>query len=617
MERDIFSEMERINNTLSQMALVNVRESYSQETQALSSDTTLSTLAGTASALTAAGVLTAAGALTGAGALIGALIGGSAGFLSSVLPNAKPKTETAYRTVQRQTYSIKADKYDSLVKTLSQMTTDWESVFSYNEKLTVYVALFNGLALFAVPRYIAEKLIPTSAVPEALEQITYFLDFVYHQFTCPADYSISVGNYLSPLDKSGCPDVVSLYLFIDAISRYLPDERDQKTLEQARQYYDRLPRKYKDFVLGKMAKPTSNPAVHQFLLPQLERATVPVDSLSGTPANMDYISRQLYLRLRVLVYYSEANHMSLSAKLQAIFESEKYVYQAAESVYSIQSILRDFAHTYGNMKVSRLNSIAETLFRASKKYEDTELRKMAQLVTLEAKLKHDLTVGIQLMHLRCREDTSQISQRLLNSLASDEESQQDAGQVESVKDIFDTSLRLCLYRIFYDNSDRKAEIARRRMTSAIGSFADMRRSFETATIVGDELSDNWLRQLEHPINVDSSFAEAWEDLAFYKGSFASVLLEDLLGEFLFNAFKYADYTVPIALEFWSDESFFGITMTNRIPDKMPDYIKGNGLASRKETMTFLNGADTNSVEFSAEGGIFTSTVRLRRTLFIQ
>lgn len=607
---DIFSEMERINDTLSQMAQDEV---HYEETREVPSDSLGSKI-------------TKAGALAG-GALglatfsnpIGALIGASTVALGSTLSNFMfgPKYETVYKTLQRQTHSIKVSKYDSLVETLSQMTSKWDSVFSHSEKLTAYFFLFNGLALFEVPKHIAEKLIPTAAAPEESEQLTCFLDFVYHQVICPADYLVSIHNYLSPLDKSDCPDVVSLYLFVDAITRYLPDERDQEALARARRYYDRLPEKYKDFVLGKMAKPTSNPAVHQFLLPQLERSTVPVEYPSGAPAGMDYISRQVYLHLRVLVYYPEANHMSLSAKLQAIFESEKFAYQAAESVYSIQSILRDFAHTYGNMKVSRLDSIAETLFRASEKYGDAELRKTAQLVLMEAKLKHDLTIGIQLMHLRCREDTSQISQRLLSSLANSEESQQDTERVESVKDILDTSLQLCLYRIFYDYTDRKAEIARRRMASTVGNPAVIRNSFEAATIVGTGRSDEWLKKLEHPIHVNSSFAEGWEELAFYKGSFASVLLEDLLGEFLFNAFKYADYTAPITLEFWSDESFFGITMTNRIPDEMPGHIEGSGLASRKETMALLNGADTNSVEFSTEGEMFTTTVRLRRTLFIQ
>lgn len=609
MARDIFTEMELVNDKLSQMASDEVHKAYTIYTEPF--DTLGSTIIG-AGALTS-GVLGAVACSNP----IGALIGASAVALGEVLSDRKPKAETAYRTVRNQTYSIKTSKYDSLVETLSQITSRWDSMFSYNEKLTAYFSLFNGLALFEVPKYIAEKLISTSVAPEESKRLTVFLDFVYHQVAYPADYLVSIQKYLSPLDKPDCPDVVSLYLFVDAITHYLPDERDQEALARARQYYNRLPEEYKDFVLGKMSKPTSNLAVHQFLLPQLERSAVPVEDPSGASASMDYISRQVYLRLRVLVYYPEADHMSLSAKLQAIFESEKFVYQAAESVYSIQSILRDFAHTYGNMKVTRLNSIAETLFRASEKYEDADLRKMAQLVTLEAKLKHDLTIGIQLMHLRCREDTSQISQRLLNSLVNSEESQQDAEQVESARDILDTSLRLCLYRIFYDNSDRKAAIARRRFASTVGNFAEMRGSFEAATIVGGARSDEWLKQLKHPIHVDSSFVKAWEKLAFYKGSFASVLLEDLLGELLFNAFKYADYTVPIALEFWSDESFFGITMTNRVLDEEPEHIEGSGLASRRETMALLNGTNTDSVEFSMNGGVCTTIVRLRRTLFAQ
>lgn len=604
MTKSVFYEMQRIDNILSQMA----EEEYEVETAS-----TTSTLGG----IVGAGIGGALGLAIPVVGPIGALIGGAVGSVANSLFDPDSDRTATRRIVKKQTYSIPSSRYDTLVTEIAHMASKWDLDFSLDERLTIFFSLFNGCALFEVPQHIAKRMISSAITPEESDYLNRFLDFVYHQINCSSDYAECVGNYFAELDGPECPSVVLLYLFADAIAQYLPEEKLQDNLDKARKYYHRLPAEYKDFVLGKMQKPSINPAVHQYLLPQLERSPFPVENSPSEVDSRTYISRQVCLRLRIYVYYREADHMSLSAKLQAMFDSEEFAYQAAESVYSIQSILRDFAHTYGNMKVSRLNDIAETLFRLSEKYDDAELRKMARLVVLEAKLKHDLTAGIQLMHLRCREDVDQISQRLYNSIAGDKETRRETDNVESIKDIFDAALRFCLYRILYDFSDRKVEIARCSLFSTVGNFSDTRNSFEGEVIVNDEHSDEWLKRLDPPIRVEASFTEDWERLAFYKGSFASVLLEDLLGEFLFNAFKYADFSSPITLNFWSDERFFGITLTNEIPDSVPGHIIGSGLASRAETMALLNGVDKSSIESGSEGSQFTTTVRLRRTLLIQ
>ena len=605
MGQDIFLELDKINTTLLQQAEENVDVTVCSKPSLDSAVAGAGIGALTAGMLAASTIAAPIAPLLWSAAPIGALIG------------RKSQTVTEHRTVRRQGYSIMPDRYDSLVRSLSDMAMSWGSTMSRNERLTAYFSLFNGLALFEVPEEVAERVLSNSGVQQSEDSdtITCFLKFVYHQLRCPADFSTCIQTHLSKLDGVNCPDVVTLYLFVDSVVRFFSKGNDRVALDRARRYYGRLPSEYKDFALGKRVKPTSNPAVHQFLLPQLEKSTEPVEAPSELSTSLDYISRQVYLHLRIPVYYPEADHMSLTAKLQAIFESEKFVYEAAESVFSIQSILRDFAHTYGNMKVSRLNEIAETLFQASEKYGDKELQKMARLVVLEAKLKHDLTTGIQLMHLRCREDVEQISQRLFNSLVSEREAE-SREDVESVADILDDSLRLCLYRIFYDNTDRKAELARHNMVHTVGKLGEVRNSFEEAVIIGGERTDKWLKGLPVPICVESSFSEEWKKLSFYKGSFASVLLEDLLGEFLFNAFKYADYGAPFELRFWSDESFLRITLRNSLPDDLPVHIEGTGLSSRAETMDLLNGTSSNSVDFVKEGGVYTTTVQLRRTLFI-
>lgn len=148
---------------------------------------------------------------------------------------------------------------------------------SRNERLTAYFSLFNGLALFEVPEEVAERVLSNSGVQQSEDSdtITCFLKFVYHQLRCPADFSTCIQTHFSKLDGVNCPDVVTLYLFVDSIARFFSKGNDRVALDRARRYYGRLPSEYKDFALGKRIKPTSNPAVHQFLLPQLEKSTEP------------------------------------------------------------------------------------------------------------------------------------------------------------------------------------------------------------------------------------------------------------------------------------------------------------------------------------------------------
>lgn len=220
------------------------------------------------------------------------------------------------------------------------------------------------------------------------------------------------------------------------------------------------------------------PATHQFLLPQLEKSPLPLKPTERGERALDYISRQIFLHLRVSLFYVQGSHLSLSAKLLALMESKEYVYQAAESVFSMQSILRDFAHTYGNMNASQLTGISEQLYMASERYNAPELRALARQIVLEARIKNDLATGIQLMHLRCVEDIEKLSQRLHSSVVTDPSDITSPDTVSSAEDLVDYALLLSLRRILIDATDRKANIARKKMGELAKAHPTLVQDFE-------------------------------------------------------------------------------------------------------------------------------------------
>lgn len=609
MEIKAFGEIEKINSVLALHSEKEQHEYYTTHVEPDFYDRVSDTLFGGA-----------AGALTGMvwGGPIGSIIGGTFASIAG-FQKTREKHETHERIHRIPTYEIAPNDRHVVYELFTSIVNVWVNDLSTQDRLTAFFALFNGMALYCFPKEYCIQLIDLVKDNDERNMLSCFADFVFAQLESPDDSSSIIGDYLARYDGSRCPHVVSLYLMVEALSKYLPEERDDQAFEVIEHCYKRLPQEYRNFIMGSSNTPTINPAIHRFLLPQLEKSEYPIVASQRSTENLDYIGRQAFLHLRVAVYYSEGHHMSLNAKLMALLDSKKYVYQAAESVYSIQSILRDFAHTYGNMKASQLSMVSEKLFMASQKYEDPELRRLAQLVVLEAKIKHDLTTGIQLMHLRCREDAAQISERLFNSIANcDDGDTERCDSIESIEDIVDSSIKICLYRIFYDVTDRKAEIARKKMRLLSSNWSILCRDFEEKVVVEGIDCIEWLRHLSSPIIIQSSYSELWQSLRFYKGSFASVLLEDLLAEIIFNALKYSDFSEPITIDFWQDSDFIGIQMVNSLPTVVPRHNIGSGIQSRNETMSLLNGPGINSIETGVDSaGAFSTNIRLRQSLFFR
>jgi len=554
----------------------------------------------------------------------GAIVGSLFGPIGALIGGTLSASGTSFLSSNYETIDYELDS-DVIIETenarlldsLKKMVPEWTSILSYDDQITACVALINACALFDVTEDNTTQLFSHFYDVNTKELLLNFTNLAYKflrtQNSSPERILASLLQY----DNPKCPQIISLYLFHAAVSAYLPDETNAEMYQLASRCLGRMSREYKSFALMDEKTPLAgrSPSSTVFL-PRLIVVDGPIEHKrlpKKDVGKLSYSEKERYLHLSTGVSFSQSAFMSLPAKLQTLFNSQEFAYQAAEGVHAIQSILRDFAHTYGNMKATRLHEIADALFSASKKYDDPELLKLARLTILEAKKKQDLTTGIQLMHLKCREDVVSLTEKLQNSIA---DSSNENTETQGIHDLLDYALHLCAYRVFYDASDKKAQIAQRNLANTLGweKFKSLRESFEDAVIMESKPCLEWFQSVPIPIMVETH--DDWEIMKLNNDSFASVFLVDLFAELFFNSFKYADLSKPVTFLLYKDGDYLTASITNSVSSSASNYVSGSGLVSRNETLAILN-RRTDSITWSVdENGFFVTTLRILSSLFL-
>ncbi len=548
------------------------------------------------------------------GMAVGALFGGAVGPIGAVTGLASAiggalagthRYETRTRTVEytEKKELIPAANLPKLKDALADTVSSWNDS-DWQTELTLAFALCNGCALYGVPKEVCNSLLDEFKSREVAFAHS-FAEFVYSELKLGASTPevIAMAFDCDEFKGDDQPYVVSLYLFVEAIARYFPDKTDRAALDTAKACFARVPKSYQAFMLA-----VSEPEKEPFLLPRLCCVPTPV-----TPQERaaHYNGRQHRLHLTVPVCYQDGDDIPFVVKLKTLLDSEKYALETREVVLSVQRILRNFAHTSGNMSTLQLEDITEKLFTAAKKYDDPELRALAQRLVLETQLKQDLRTDIQMLHLRCREDGKELFARIRNSFAPAGED----GAV-GVADLLDSAVRLCLYRVLYNASDRKAAIARDRIRARPADGTLLRPDFEAKVIAEKQPCLTWLQSIDPPIRFAVTEDDIWQAPRMYESSFMAVLLQDILAELVFNALKYGDLTRPIQIAFGQDGEYRTITLTNALPAQVPDHLKGNGLSGLNEMLHILNGYDMTSVACTKADGSYQTQVILHKGIFL-
>lgn len=270
---------------------------------------------------------------------------------------------------------------------------------------------------------------------------------------------------------------------------------------------------------------------------------------------------------------------SLLELLKKNVELERTNKMLEKAVNLKNSIVQDFSHTYGNMKATSLYDIAQTLMNS----ENIVSKKMGRKLLIEYGIKQSLTKEVYLMRIKFEEDVTKLHNILLNSISS-----QKSDKSEGVVDIIDVALQTCLLRIFYDASDREAELIREQLRKPGFSLNAIREEYENQVIFSKKNVLEWISCKLFSIQL--SIKDEWYKLSLFKESYASILLRDLFSELLFNVFKYADKNQDIRIELSVERSkkdYLAIQVQN-VPLRKIISHSGVGLKSKKDIVKLVN-----------------------------
>lgn len=308
--------------------------------------------------------------------------------------------------------------------------------------------------------------------------------------------------------------------------------------------------------------------------------------------------RELYLAVPSPVEPSaEDFHTLFSETLRA----ETRTAERDRAMADKAAVIRDFTHTYGNMKATGLYSMARALLKS----EDLEIKRLGRQALLEYGIKQDLTKDVYMLRLRFEEDIAQLRRILRGSLAPC-----PGEDTQDIQAVLSAALELSLLRVFYDTSDQKAGLARTRLKKAAegGKLNPLRDSFEQAVIFAGGDTVDWMSR--HAAPVERRISDRWRRAAFYRESYASIFLRGIFAECFFNALKYADLREPILLELGEDAGGLFIRFENTAAEPGGTY-SGVGLASKSAMLDAVNGrTGSGSVTWGETEGRFRTTVRL-------
>lgn len=258
-------------------------------------------------------------------------------------------------------------------------------------------------------------------------------------------------------------------------------------------------------------------------------------------------------------------------------EKEKRI--AEEAVKQKNSIMAEFAHTYGNMSAETLGTIADKLLKSG----DAEIRKLGRQTMMECSIKQDLTSAIQMLRLKFNNNRQELCNLVRSGITFE-----PGNSCETIGSIVSEAMQRVLLRIFYDRSDEeKLTKGRRNVCRALGinSLDEVIDDFEEDILHNGDSITEWLdcKGVHVKLTIDGDF----DKLCFVKNSKSAFFFKDIISESFFNMIKYAKLSEPLYMTFSSDENCYSISFKN-IAAKYADGYDGKGLESKQEIIRMLN-----------------------------
>jgi hypothetical protein len=284
-------------------------------------------------------------------------------------------------------------------------------------------------------------------------------------------------------------------------------------------------------------------------------------------------------------------------------EAKKRELKAKEDRHTI---VRQFSHTYMNMRATSLYNIAMELL----KNPDKQYRNYGRKLLYEYSVKQNLTKDIEMLKLRFEDNEEELYKIISDSILSIN----DSGV--GIDELLDEAIVRCMVTLVHDGSTSAKKLRER----FVGfDLISIRNAFENEILLSDDGNvQEWFCNNLFSINV--KIDESWKKVVFERDSYAALLFINILSELLTNIFRYADFSKEVKFEFRQDnDSVMIVSSKNYVLDNNK-FSEGSGFGLKAEADIFnaLNKhdcEDINPIIIKNEDGKFEVEFQVSKKLF--
>ncbi len=301
----------------------------------------------------------------------------------------------------------------------------------------------------------------------------------------------------------------------------------------------------------------------------------------------DFVLTTKNMRNRMSIYYPHRIRNNkediLNSTLSTAIELEESKERELKAKEDRHTIVRQFSHTYMNMRATSLYNIAMELL----KNPDKQYRNYGRKLLYEYSVKQNLTKDIEMLKLRFEDNEEELYRIISDSILSIN----DTGV--GIDELLDEAIVRCMVTLVHDGSTSAKKLRER----FVGfDLISIRNAFENDILLSDDGNvQEWFCNNLFSINVEID--ESWKKVVFERDSYAALLFINILSELLTNIFRYADFTKGVKFEFRQDiDSVMIISSENYVLENHKfSEESGFGLKAEADIFSSLNKHDCEDI----------------------
>ena len=297
---------------------------------------------------------------------------------------------------------------------------------------------------------------------------------------------------------------------------------------------------------------------------------------------------------------------SISRLLALSFDLENAKESELKAKEDKHMVIRQFSHTYMNMRATSLYNIAMELL----KNPDKKYRNYGRKILYEYSVKQNLTKDVEMLKLRFEDNDAELFNLIKNSIVFDE----DEGV--HINHLVDEAIVRCMITLVHDASPDARKL-REKFNDV--DWISIRNSFENEILLSENCQIlKWFNMNMFTLNVQ--IAENWKSIVFERDSYAALLLTNILSEILTNIFRYADTDRDVDISFGrKNEGIYTISARN-YKRSSKSYVSDSGYGLQAEAKIFetlnkFSGSENSAICIQNEDNQFSVTFQISDKIF--